>query len=105
MGNEKDATLYKKKLSDFQKNSASSIEKALLLKEQGNGLFKLGDFLGASSKYQESLVLDATNESVWSNLSLMFIRLKRFQDAVEAAERSTLSNPNWAKGWIRKGIP
>jgi hypothetical protein len=52
------------------------------------------DSLNAIKYYQQSLSVDPANEVSWSKLSMSFSRLKRYQEAIDAALHSIRLNPS-----------
>ncbi|VDM98187.1 unnamed protein product [Thelazia callipaeda] len=43
------------------------------------------------------------NHILYSNRSAIFLRLKRFDESLRDAEKSLAIDPNWPKGYLRKG--
>ena len=71
------------------------------LKEEGNRLFKGGNFREAHKRYTEALKHDPTNSVVYSNRSLTCIKLKNYELALCDAQESVKHNPGWSKGFVR----
>ncbi len=76
----------------------------LKLKEEGNKLFKEGNFAKAREKYTEALKHDSSNSVIYSNRSLTSIKMKDYELALTDATESIKHNPKWSKGFLRKVV-
>lgn len=74
------------------------------LKEEGNELFKGGNFIEAHEKYSEALKHDSLNSVIYSNRSLTSIKLKNYELALSDALECIKHNPGWSKGFVRKAV-
>lgn len=84
-------------------------------KEQGNALFRKGEYLKAAAAYTkcvrewDKLSKSATDEdrvaaaSVHSNRSAAFLKLNKVQKALADAKTCTELRPDWEKGFYRLG--
>ena len=80
----------------------SAQEKAAQLKSRGNDAFGTGDYARALSLYGESMRIDGASESqakVYANAAAALCKLNMAETAAAAAERATVLDPGWAKGW------
>lgn len=73
------------------------------LKNQGNALFAAGNYVDAVDVFTQAIALDSTNAVLHSNRSAALASLKRWDEAVEDARRTTELKPDWGKGWSRLG--
>ncbi|GMM49411.1 hypothetical protein DASB73_003690 [Starmerella bacillaris] len=51
------------------------------LRNEGNALFKTGDYLGAAAKYTAALAQDPANTALYGNRAAAYMALNRFEDA------------------------
>lgn len=72
-------------------------------KEAGNVALKAGDFPGAIKEYDEGLRRDPKNVALFSNRSQAYIKLMEPNQGMRDAEKVLALDPNFVKGWIRKG--
>ena len=89
------------------------IEKAFQMKEEGNDLFKKGDYDKAQKKYEESLDYLETEKgekikeckiSCFLNLSMVYIKKKENIKAVEHASKALEADPKNIKALYRRGL-
>ncbi|KAM7485503.1 hypothetical protein LguiA_001512 [Lonicera macranthoides] len=73
------------------------------LKDQGNDLFKSGNYLKAAALYTQAIKQDPSNPTLYSNRAAAFLHLVKLQKALTDAETTISLNPNWEKGYFRKG--
>ncbi|MCO5560023.1 hypothetical protein L7F22_013629 [Adiantum nelumboides] len=83
--------------------AASSEEHAASLKDQGNSLFKAGNFLKAAALYTQAIKADSSNATLYSNRSAAFLSLLKVTKAFADAEMTIQLKPTWEKGYFRKG--
>lgn len=83
-------------------NSAPEAKSPEEFKDRGNAAFLSGKYEDALRFYQSAIDMEPS-ASLFSNLSTTFVSLKRFDEALAAAERSIELNPQWPKGYLRKG--
>jgi len=81
-----------------------SREKALAAKAKGNGFFKEKKWDEAIKCYTESISLDNTDASFFSNRSACHAGKEDWKNALEDAEKVIKLRPKWAKGYSRKGL-
>eukprot|EP00775_Hariotina_reticulata_P004480 gene4480-4734_t len=77
------------------------------LKDQGNVLFKNGDFLRSASMYTKALkeTQDSHEVSVlYSNRSAALLKLQKVQKALADAEDSIKADPSYHKAYMRKAV-
>lgn len=80
--------------------------KAEDLRLQGNDAFKTQDYERALELYEASVAAtpDTPDTSkTYSNLAATLSKLGRYEEACKAAERATVLDPKWGKGWWRRG--
>ncbi|KAL4562188.1 hypothetical protein LXL04_034384 [Taraxacum kok-saghyz] len=73
------------------------------LKDQGNEFFKAGNYLKAAAIYTQAIKKDPSNPTLYSNRAAAFLNLVKLQKALTDAETTISLNPNWEKGYFRKG--
>lgn len=76
----------------------------LELKEKGNECIRLKKYEEAASYYTTALSADPSSHAVYSNRSLAFSNLKRFDRALEDADQCITLAPNFARGYLRKSV-
>uniref|UniRef100_A0A175YQD5 Uncharacterized protein n=1 Tax=Daucus carota subsp. sativus TaxID=79200 RepID=A0A175YQD5_DAUCS len=81
----------------------SEANKEISLKEQGNAFFKAGNYLKAAALYTQAIKKDPSNATLYSNRAAAFLHLVKLQKALADAETTISLNPNWEKGYFRKG--
>eukprot|EP00960_Hanusia_phi_P066207 766338-Hanusia_phi.AAC.4 len=71
--------------------------------QAGRAAFKHGKLEEALEAFRMALEEEEeAKEVVHSNMALCCLRLGRYPQSLEHANRSTQLNPRWAKGWARK---
>ncbi|XP_042514629.1 U-box domain-containing protein 70 [Macadamia integrifolia] len=73
------------------------------LKDQGNDFFKAGNYLKAAALYTQALKKDPSNPTLYSNRAAAFLHLVKLNKALADAETTISLNPQWEKGYFRKG--
>ena len=57
----------------------------------------------SSEKFTQAIEIEPANHVLYSNRSGAYASLKKFDQALEDANKITEIKPDWAKGWGRKG--
>lgn len=73
------------------------------LKDKGNEFFKAGNYLKAAALYTQAIKLDPSNPTLYSNRAAAFLHLVKLNKALADAETTITLNPEWEKGYFRKG--
>ncbi|KAJ6431483.1 hypothetical protein OIU84_018876 [Salix udensis] len=73
------------------------------LKDKGNEFFKAGNYLKAAALYTQAIKLDPSNPTLYSNRAAAFLQLVKLNKALADAETTIKLNPQWEKGYFRKG--
>jgi len=73
-------------------------------KKAGNDAFKSGDYQQAAVLYTEALALDDTAPALYSNRAACFLKLGRYEQAREDAQKCVELNPDFAKGHFRLAL-
>ncbi|KAB5537876.1 hypothetical protein DKX38_015409 [Salix brachista] len=73
------------------------------LKDKGNEFFKAGNYLKAAALYTQAIKLDPSNPTLYSNRAAAFLQLVKLNKALVDAETTIKLNPQWEKGYFRKG--
>ncbi|KAK7696578.1 hypothetical protein QCA50_001236 [Cerrena zonata] len=77
-------------------------EKAAEAREEGNTLFKAGDFAGAVKAYTESIKRDPKDPRGYNNRSNAYTKLVALPEALKDAEEAIKVDPKFVKAYIRK---
>jgi len=72
------------------------------LKNKGNAALSEGKIDEALSHYTEALKINPTKE-YYGNRSLAYVKAGKFHEAIADAEKCIQADPNWARGYQRKG--
>jgi heat shock protein 1/8 len=72
-------------------------------KDQGNELFKAGDYDGAIKSFTEAINAEPSNEAYYSNRSAAYLKARKFEDAIADGKKCVELKPEWAKGYSRQG--
>ncbi|KAI0260926.1 chaperone [Gloeopeniophorella convolvens] len=83
---------------------AAYIDPALsaVAREEGNKLFKEGDFAGAVKSYTESIKRDPNDARGYNNRALAYTKLAALPEALKDAEEAIRVDPAFVKAHIRK---
>ena len=79
-----------------------SPEKANEAREEGNTLFKAGDFAGAVKAYTESIKRDPNDPRGYNNRSNAYTKLAALPEALKDVEEAIKVDPKFVKAYIRK---
>ncbi|XP_061976807.1 U-box domain-containing protein 70-like isoform X1 [Populus nigra] len=96
-------------MADAEKGSAttgskeSNVKEEISLKDKGNEFFKAGNYLKAAALYTQAIKLDPSNPTLYSNRAAAFLQLVKLNKALADAETTIKLNPQWEKGYFRKG--
>jgi stress-induced-phosphoprotein 1 len=71
-------------------------------REEGNRLFKEGDFAGAVKSYTESIKRDPSDARGYNNRALAYTKLVALPEALKDAEEAIRVDPAFVKAHIRK---
>ena len=67
-------------------------------KQEGNALYRQGNYEEAALKYTEALRFDDGAHVLYSNRALMRIKQQRYDEAVEDCTRAIEREPTFTKG-------
>lgn len=90
------------KTTSTTSSQGASAEEASL-KEKGNEFFKAGNFLKAAAIYTQAIKQNPSNPTLYSNRAAAFLQLAKLSKALADAETTITLNPQWEKGYFRKG--
>jgi tetratricopeptide (TPR) repeat protein len=72
------------------------------LKQQGNDAFKAGKYNNALDLYSKAIAVEES-AALYSNRSATHLKLKDAAAALKDADKCIELDPQWHKGWFRKG--
>lgn len=71
------------------------------LKDIGNAALAAGNYDQAIALYTEAIALDPNNHVLYSNRSAAYAKQKKYQNALEDAEKTVAIKPDWPKvSWL-----
>lgn len=82
--------------------SERDAKKALTLKEEGNALVKKGEHKKAIEKYGQSLKLNPTEVTTYTNRALCFLSVKQYRDAVRDCDEALALDGGNVKALYRR---
>jgi len=89
-------------LAEQQRLAYISPEKAAEAREEGNQLFKAGDFAGAVKAYTEAIKRDPSDPRGYNNRANAYTKLVALPEALKDAEEAIRVDPKFVKAYIRK---
>jgi len=87
----------------WQENIDKKRQAAVELKDQGNLLFKEGNFEGSIELYSQAIKSDPTNPHYFSNRGLAYSKLKKFDLSVQDYKSSLAIDDTQVKIYLRLG--
>jgi stress-induced-phosphoprotein 1 len=78
-------------------------EKAAQAREEGNTLFKAGDYAGAVKSYTEAIKRDPKDPRSYNNRANAYTKLAAFPEALKDADEAIKADTTFIKAYIRKG--
>uniref|UniRef100_A0A672HQY7 Sperm associated antigen 1a n=1 Tax=Salarias fasciatus TaxID=181472 RepID=A0A672HQY7_SALFA len=75
-----------------------------LLKQEGNGLVKKGQFQEALKKYSECLILKPDECAVYTNRAICLLKLNRFEEAKQDCDCALQLEPDNKKAFYRRAL-
>ncbi|XP_034087550.1 mitochondrial import receptor subunit TOM34 [Gymnodraco acuticeps] len=82
--------------------SDKDVKKAQLLKEEGNSLVKKGEHKKAIEKYSQSLKLNPTEPTTFTNRALCYVSVKQYRDAIRDCDEALMMDSRNIKALYRK---
>jgi len=73
-------------------------------KEKGNAEFKAGNYEKAAELYTLCTEMDPKNHIYWTNRSMCYAQMKRWEKSLKDAEKAIALKPDWEKGHYRRGV-
>jgi tetratricopeptide (TPR) repeat protein len=74
------------------------------LKVQGNEAFQASNYIEAENYYQQAIAIDSSSHILYTNLAAAFLEQRKFDAAIEAADRAISIESTWTKAYFRKAI-
>lgn len=97
------------KLREAEKTKAEEAKQAYLdpakseiAREEGNTLYKAGDFVGAVKAYTESIKRDPADARGYNNRALCYTKLAALPEALKDTETAIKVDPKFVKAYIRR---
>ncbi|KAL1672257.1 activator of Hsp70 and Hsp90 chaperone [Schizophyllum commune] len=88
--------------ADLDKKAYIDPAKSEIAREEGNTLFKAGDFAGAVKAYTESIKRDPSDARGYNNRAAAYMKLMAFAEALKDTNDAIKVDPNFVKAYIRK---
>ncbi|MCX6880666.1 MAG: serine/threonine-protein kinase [Verrucomicrobia bacterium] len=63
-----------------------------------------GDFTNAIRLYEKAVELNPSDESLWINLSVAYVKLKSYQTAIQCCDRAVALCPDNGSVWLNRGL-
>ncbi|XP_044077538.1 mitochondrial import receptor subunit TOM34 [Siniperca chuatsi] len=82
--------------------SDKDIKKGQVLKEEGNALVKKGEHKKAIDKYSQSLKLNPTEVTTFTNRALCYLSVKQYRDAVRDCDEALMIDSGNIKALYRR---
>lgn len=92
------------KKTDKPALSDKDIKKAQALKEEGNGLVKKGEHKKAIEKYTQSLKLNPSEITTYTNRALCYLSMKQYRDAVRDCTEALSMDGGNVKALYRRAL-
>jgi len=73
-------------------------------KEKGNAEFKAGNYEKAIENYTYATEMDPKNHIFYTNRSMCYAQMKKWDKSLRDADKSVALNSNWDKGHYRRGV-
>ncbi|RDB20543.1 Heat shock protein sti1 [Hypsizygus marmoreus] len=84
------------------RNAYIDPEKSAVAREEGNVLFKAGDFVGAVKAYTESIKRDPSDARGYNNRAAAYMKLVAFPEALKDSNEAIKTDASFVKAYIRK---
>jgi len=91
-----------KAIAETEKQAYIDPAKSAVAREEGNTVFKAGDFAGAVKLYTESIKRDPSDARGYNNRAAAYMKLVAFPEALKDVEEALKVDPNFVKAYIRK---
>ncbi|KAJ3836336.1 activator of Hsp70 and Hsp90 chaperone [Lentinula raphanica] len=88
--------------ADADKKAYIDPEKSAIAREEGNALFKKGDFAAAVKSYEEAIKRDPADARGYNNRAAAYIKLAAFPEALKDVNKAIEVDPSFVKAYIRK---
>jgi tetratricopeptide (TPR) repeat protein len=104
LGDEDSFNKYQKQASKVAQANAMDVSKAQDIRMEGNKFFEMGDTEKAMEKYKEALKIDPTSEIICGNICTIHYKNNEMDEAEFYANECIRLNPDWPKGYFKKGM-
>lgn len=78
-------------------------EEATVLKEEGNGYFRSGEYVRAIQCYLQAIDMDPSMVTLYTNAANAFARVGEHERAIEMSSHAIQLDPNFEKCYYRRG--
>uniref|UniRef100_A0A7S1TCA8 J domain-containing protein n=1 Tax=Compsopogon caeruleus TaxID=31354 RepID=A0A7S1TCA8_9RHOD len=98
-----ESELNSSRMDDMHGESAGEDREADRYKEEGNAAFAIQEYHRAVAAYSMAIELAPTRSTLFSNRSAAYTKLGLLDKAIRDADMCIALDPDWAKGYWRKG--
>ncbi|KAG9085125.1 Hsp90 cochaperone, partial [Ceratobasidium sp. 392] len=88
--------------AEKQRQAYIDPEQAAKAREEGNTLFKAGDFAGSVKSYTEAIKRDPADPRGYNNRAAAYTKLVALPEALKDTEAAIKADPKFVKAYIRK---
>ncbi|KAG0727979.1 Stress-induced-phosphoprotein 1 [Chionoecetes opilio] len=92
-----------KLLKEQQRVAYVDLAKSEVEKENGNELFRKGDYPAAVRHYSEAIRRNPDDAKIYSNRAACYTKLAEFNLGLKDCDECIRLEPNFVKGYVRKG--
>jgi tetratricopeptide (TPR) repeat protein len=83
--------------------AAAAVTLSSSFREQGNDEYRKGNYLKAAANYTKAIKEEPEAAALYSNRSAALVQLNKLPKALADAEECIRLEPEWDKGYFRKG--
>jgi len=95
-------TKVEKLMKEKERLAYIDVDKSVAAKDEGNKLFKSGDFPGAIHHYSEAIKRNPDDAKIYSNRAACYSKLAEFNLGLKDCDECIRLDPTFIKGYLRK---